>query len=165
VDIDLTDVSGRELLRLYARVLEALREKKIVKTSNNPVADYAELLVCRALGLRQLTNSNKGFDAEDPTTSERYEIKARRSTIHHKPTRLSPLRDFEEQHFHFLVVVILRTDFAIERAIRIPWSAVEAVSRENRHVNGRIVFLGEALWNAPEALDITDRLRSVEGAL
>ena len=164
--IDLKLMSGRELLRLYGDVLEALREKNIVKTANNPVADYAELLVCRALGLRQQANSNKGFDAEDPTTGERYEIKARRRTVHNvRPTRLSPIRNLEEQHFQFLVVVQFNPDFTVERAVRLPWGAIQFVSSNSRHVSGRIVSMGDAVWDRPDALDITERLRAVETAI
>jgi hypothetical protein len=159
---DVSTMTGRELLRLHASILEVLRDRKIVKTSNNPVADYAELLVCRALRLVGQANSNKGFDAEDTTTGERYEIKARRITAHNKPTRFSPLRDFDGHHFDFLVAVLFASDFSVYRAVRLPWSSVSLVSSHNTHVNGRIVFVSDDLWNAPGALDVTDQLRRVE---
>lgn len=162
---DLGGMSGRELLRLHGSVLEALRDKGVVKTSNNPVADYAESLVCSALGLVGQANSNKGFDAEDLATGERYEVKARRLTPHGKPTRLSPLRDFEGQHFHFLVVVLFAPDFSVGRAVKLPWSSVTACSSHNAHVNGRVVFIGDSLWNAPGASDVTERLRAAEAVV
>ncbi len=162
MSFDPRGMSGLELLRLHASVLEALRARELVRTSNNPVADYAEFLVCRALGLVSQPNSTKGFDAEDPVTGERYEIKARRGTIHNKPTRFSPLRDFDSQHFEYLVAVLFAPDFSVARAVKVPWGSIERCSSHNAHVNGRIVFVGDALWQAASAADVTDKLREVE---
>jgi hypothetical protein len=161
VESDLSGMNARGLLALYSDVLEALREREIVKTANNPVGDYAELLVSRALGLDIQTNSNQGFDALDPATGDRYEVKARRFTPHNKPTRLSPLRDFGAHLFDHLVVVLFASDVGVERAVQIPWGSVEGVSSHNAHVNGRVVFLRDALWNADGAVDLSGRLRDV----
>jgi hypothetical protein len=163
--LDLSGMSARELLRLFAGVMEALRDRGAVKTGNNPVADYAELLVCRAFGLEGQVNSNQGFDARDSTTGDRYEVKARRVTVHNKPTRLSPLRDFDKHHFDYLVVVTFTPDFSVERAVRLPWASVEAVSSHNAHLNGRVVFLRDALWCAEGVEDVTERLRVAEAAV
>ena len=40
-----------ELLRCFANILDELKERKVVRTRNNPVADYAEWLVTRQFGL------------------------------------------------------------------------------------------------------------------
>jgi hypothetical protein len=37
-----------ELLLAYARLMEELRSRGIVRSSNNPVADFTEFLVARA---------------------------------------------------------------------------------------------------------------------
>ena len=40
-----------QLLQCFADILDELKERRIVRTRNNPVADYAEWLVTRQLGL------------------------------------------------------------------------------------------------------------------
>ncbi len=160
---DLEKMGGRDLLRLYAEVLEALRGRDYVRSANNPVADYAEKLVCAALGLEPAQKSNKGFDAQDPQTEERYEVKARRITSHNKPARFSPLRDFEAQHFDYFVAVLFESDFSVQRAVKIPWASItDELSSHNAHVNGRVVYVRDSLWTAPGAVEITKCLQQAE---
>jgi hypothetical protein len=54
--------SHNELLNLYDAVLAELRSREILRSSNNPVADYSEWLASRALGLRLESRSTTGFD-------------------------------------------------------------------------------------------------------
>ena len=163
---DLEKLGGRDLLRLYAEVLEALRGRDYVRSANNPVADYAEKLVCVAFGLDPAPKSNKGYDARDPQTGERYEIKARRVTPHNKPTRFSPLRDFEAQHFDHLVAILFNSNFSVHQAVKVPWAAInDEMSFHSEYVNGRIVYVRDVLWTAAGAVDITSNLRQAESAI
>ncbi len=59
--LSLAELSNKELLQAFAAILEQLRERGISRTSNNPVADYTEWLVCCKLGLELQTNSTAGF--------------------------------------------------------------------------------------------------------
>jgi hypothetical protein len=162
MNISLDQMGSLELLRLYSAVLEELRQRGITRTANNPVSDYAELLVCKALNLERQTSSNKGFDAIDPRTHERYEIKSRRASVHRRPRRASPLRDLDDHLFDFLVVVLFSRDFLVEWAVRIPWSSVKTVSRYNAHLNGHIVFLNDSLWAAEDLLNLTEAVRAAQ---
>ncbi len=65
----------RRLLKEDAAVTKELRKHGI----RHPVADYAEILVCHRLGLRQQPRSNKCVDAVDEAGT-RFQIKARRPT-------------------------------------------------------------------------------------
>lgn len=162
VHLDLDGFAVRDLLRSYARILEELRARDVVKTANNPVADYAELLVSRALGLDRQPSSNKGFDAVDPSNGDRYEVKARRITAHNKASRLSPLRDFDSRHFEYLAVVLFAADFSVQKGVLLPWESVTSCSLHSKHVNGRLVVVGDALWKANGLRDITDLLQDAE---
>jgi len=66
-----------ELLRCFANILDELKERKVVRTRNNPVADYAEWLVTQQLGLSLERSSKRGYDAIDQN-GKRYQIKSRR---------------------------------------------------------------------------------------
>ena len=48
--MDLGSLSSRALLGLHYAVLAQLRTNEVVRSSNSPIADYAELLVQRAYG-------------------------------------------------------------------------------------------------------------------
>ncbi len=97
--IQLEALPTRALLFLFADVMEELRRRDVVRSSNNPVADYTEWLVARSLSLKLRPGSSTGFDAEDKD-GKRYEIKGRRLTEHngvhatqcHPRARLAALR-------------------------------------------------------------------------
>ena len=49
--LDAKNLEEKELLELYGKLMEELRRRKLVRSSNNPVSDYAEKIVCEKLGL------------------------------------------------------------------------------------------------------------------
>lgn len=61
--MDLDTLSDRQLLDLHCSVMEALRLRSVVRSSNSPVADYTETIVARALAPKLATNSQSGYDA------------------------------------------------------------------------------------------------------
>ena len=75
--MSMTDLTNEEVLRLWATVMGELRRRRVIRSANNPVADYAETLVAERLGLQLVGNSTASYDAvaQDGT---RYQIKARR---------------------------------------------------------------------------------------
>lgn len=159
---ELDTLSVRGLLELYAKTMDALRGRQVVKTGNNPVGDYAEWLVRTALGLEGQPNSNQGFDAHDLTTGERYEIKARRLGAHSRPTKFSPIRDFAGNHFDHVVAVLFNEDFSVNKAVKLSRVLVAAVAAQNDHVNGLILPVGDGLWTADGAIDLTHALQSIQ---
>jgi hypothetical protein len=120
------------------------------------VADYAEGLVARALGLELAKGSTTGFDATD-SAGLRYEIKARRTTASSKPTMLSAIRGLEKKHFDLLVAVVFNEDYTVRRAVMIPRETIEQIAKFRKHVNAHIVMLRD-MWEAEGARDITAKL-------
>lgn len=59
----LSSLTNLDLMRLYAKVLAELRQRGVVRTRNNPLADYTEWLVSTKLGLQLDGNSKVGYDA------------------------------------------------------------------------------------------------------
>ncbi|WP_407472240.1 hypothetical protein ABFU52_11710 [Xanthomonas campestris pv. campestris] len=47
--MNIESLTGRQLLEIHCTVMEMLRQRGAVRSSNNPVADYTEMLVARAL--------------------------------------------------------------------------------------------------------------------
>ena len=158
--MDLSGMHPKELLSLYARVLDELRRQGIIRSTNNPAADYAEHLVSRALRLEIAGKSNAGYDAID-SNNERYQIKGRRITSHNKSRQLSFIRGLEEgkRPFEYLAGVLFAEDFPIFRACVIPLDAVRLHSKHVPHVNGWRFVLHDKIWALPNVKDITDNLK------
>ena len=99
--MDIRHLTPTELLALHAEVAEELRERGVVRSSNNPTGDLAEYLFCRAFDWAQADNSHPSADAtgEDGTL---YQIKGRRWTRHNKSRQLGALRGLSNGGFDFL---------------------------------------------------------------
>src|SRR5512132_1525397 len=96
----LQSLSHHELLALYDAILTELRARDILRSSNNPVADYTEWLAARALGLTLQTKSTTGFDGVC-AAGHRYEVKGRRRTQQNGSVQLSHIRGLDKCHFDF----------------------------------------------------------------
>ena len=155
MQIDLGGLTDIELLMLQANVLRVLKDRGTTRSTNNPVADYAEGLVAKALGLALVPKSNRGYDAEDPMTGERYEIKSRRITSHNKSTQLGALRSLGQNPFDFLVAVIFNEDFSIAYAAKIPLSVVVEKSKYIAHTNSHKCMLPRSVFKDERVEDIT----------
>jgi hypothetical protein len=145
---------ARTLLKQYGSILAELQARGIVRSSNNPISDYAEVLVCKALRLTRQSASTKGYDATD-RQGRRYEIKGRRPTAANRSLRLSAIRDIPGGHFAFLVVVLFAEDFSVRRAVVVPASAVRAAARYRNHVNAWILDARESLFGVAGCRDVT----------
>ena len=124
-DLDLDHASVRELFSVYASVMDQLRQRGVVQSSNNPVADYCESLVARTLKLKRLRRSNKGCDAISESDGKKYEIKGRRITKRNPSTQLSVIRDLDSCHFDYLVGVLFDGNFGVTHAYCIPYDVVK----------------------------------------
>lgn len=155
--LGIPELDSLTLLQAYAAILEQLRTRGVVRTSNNPVADYTEWLVCSKLGLRQEPNSTTGFDATDKKGT-RFEIKSRRVTPHNPSLQLSALRNLGAKHFDYLIGVIYEADFSIRYAAKIPHRLIEPSSRFSAHSNAHLFNLTPEVLEIPGVEIITARL-------
>jgi len=67
---DVKNLDEGEFLQLYGSLMEELRQRKLIRSSNNPVSDYAEKIVCEKLKLLLQKKSRQGYDAIDENTSK-----------------------------------------------------------------------------------------------
>jgi hypothetical protein len=153
-----------ELLRSYAEIIQELTKREICRSTNNPVADIAELIVVRALGLTQAKRSMKGYDAVD-AAGKRYEIKGRRITAHNGSRMLSAIRDCESAHFDYLAGVLFNEDFSLRGACLVPFNIVLDRSTYRKHTNAHIFELKDELWHMTGVVDVTCQVASAFAAL
>ncbi|WP_293418078.1 hypothetical protein [Phenylobacterium sp.] len=156
--------SVRDLLLLYGQIMDELREREVVRTSNSPVGDYGELLFSRAFGWRLEGNSAAGHDATDEQ-GVRYQIKARRLTKANGSRQLSAIRRLHDDTFDHLAAVLFDARFKVLRAIVIPHALVASQARRREHTNSWLFVLEDRVWLAPGVRDVTAELAVAAAAL
>lgn len=158
---EINNKSSIELMNIYADILTELNRRRVVRTYNSPVGDYAEWLVAEKLGLELEVNSQKGFDAYDSSSNRRYQIKSRweRDNPSHQSRELNVIRNYEENQFDFLIVVIFGERFNIKEAYNIPHDVIKQYARYNRHQNGYILTAMGQVLRDNRVKNIIDDLR------
>ncbi len=134
----LEQLTSSELLVMFSRIMDELKLRGVVRSFNNPVADYCESLVAFALQLRLERNSHQGYDAVD-SAGMRYQIKGRLIRNSDSLHQLSVIRSLEAQEFDFLVAVLFDPNFSVIEAYKIPHSLVAKYSRFSEHQHGNIL--------------------------
>ena len=154
LQLDLRRITPRRLLEMYSEVMEELRRRGVVRSSNNPVSDYAEVLASQRLGLKLTKGSNKGFHALD-RRGNRYQIKARR--LNGRSSRqLGVIRHLKDNPFDVCIAIIFDRKFRPTEVYRIPISAIRKHGKFSRHQNGWIVQLRTPLTSDSRVKNITD---------
>jgi hypothetical protein len=153
-----------DLLAAHAKILDELRTRRIIRTSNSPLSDYAELLFCRAFGWEREQNAAKGHDATD-AQGTRFQIKARRLTRHNASRQLSAIRGLEGSPFDHLAGVLVDESFGIVRAALIPRAIVHANATEVPYTNSWRFLLRDHIWSIPGVCDVTPELRNAASNL
>jgi hypothetical protein len=142
------------LLRMFALIVEELRRRELVRSSNNPVADIAELIAAKALDLQLVGKSSAGHDAVD-ARGLRYQVKGRRITPHNRSRQLSFIRSLESKPFDFLVGILFDSDFQVTRACVVPFEVVRRRAAFVASVNGHRFVLREEVWTESMVRDVT----------
>lgn len=132
------------LLKLYAELMEELRDKGLIRTSNNPVADYAEKVAVERLKLHRSPKEERGYDATD-SKGKKYQIKGRRTTRHNQSRQLGVIRNLDQKLFDYLVAVIFNEQFETKEIWKIPYGFVANHSRWSAHQNGHIFHANPAI--------------------
>jgi hypothetical protein len=150
--LDPADLSDTELLGLWAAVMEELRRRGVVRSSNNPVADYAERLVADRLGLELAANSTAGYDAVGSGPGgARYQIKARRLTGNHGSRQLSAIRNLDGDGFDYLVAALFDAGFNLAELWKLPIALVREHATYRAHVNAHVLHVRGAVLADPRA--------------
>lgn len=153
---DLTTQTSGALLRTYALILDELRRRELIRSNNNPVADLAELIAAKTLGLQLGGKSSAGHDAID-ARGQRYQVKGRRITPQNPSRQLGIIRALDSGPFDFVVGIIFRADFGVSRACLIPIDVVRKRATFITHVNGHRLMLRDDVWEEPTVIDLTDK--------
>ncbi|MBI2937163.1 MAG: hypothetical protein HYY22_03060 [Thaumarchaeota archaeon] len=154
VEFDPKSFSTVGLLKCYSQIMDELKDRNVIRTRNNPSADYAEWLVSKKLGLKLEPNSSSGYDAVN-TTGERVQIKSRRLDPSNNSRQLGVIRNLDGNEFDFLIGVVFDKDFNVKDAYKIPRNIISKFARFSKHQNGHILHLQGELLNTPSVDNIT----------
>jgi hypothetical protein len=157
---DWSELSDKQLLAAYCSLMTTLKVRGVLRSSNNPVADYTETLVANALGLSLEGRSQAGYDATD-ASGRRFQIKGRRLASPKASPQLSAIRNLDSKPFDLLAAVAYDANLAVMYAALIPVDVVAEYSRYSRHTNSHVLMFKPSVFRNPRVTDITDALRSV----
>src|SRR5438445_7533699 len=146
---NLSELSTHEILITFSRIMEELKARHVVRTFNNPVADYCETLAASALGLRLEGNSHKGYDATD-ASGTKYQIKGRLIHDAHSLNQLGIIRNLEAHEFNYLIAVLLDPQFSVIEAYKIPHNLVTKYSQYSELQHGNIIRLRGKVLEDPK---------------
>lgn len=158
---DLAGTSTTELLKLHSEIMEALRARGILRSSNGPAGDYGEHLFSEAFGWVLQKNSATGYDAID-SGCVRYQIKCRRISDHNKSRQLSSLRRLELKPFDVLAGLLFDHEYRVLKAALIPIEVVARLGTFSSHVNAHRFILRDSVWQDPQVKDVTSELVAVQ---
>jgi len=156
---DLNEFTISNLFKYFAYILDELKERNVIRTRNNPVADYAEWLVAKSFDLSLERNSRAGYDAIN-NRGERFQIKSRRLDPTNKSRQLSVIRNLKEKEFDYLIGVLFEKEFTVKEAYKIPHKIIENYARFSKHQNGHILNLKGRILEDPKVKNITQILIS-----
>jgi hypothetical protein len=149
---DFQSKNDQELLQLHCDLMEELRERQLVRSSNNPVADYAEKVAVERLGLIHASKEERGFDATDQN-GIRYQIKGRRNTKHNNSRQLGVIRDLDEHLFDYVIAVIFDENLSVKEMWKIPYSYIKEKSRPSEHQHGHIFIARLSLLSGSKEVE------------
>ena len=148
IRVNLKQMDVKELLRLQASITKELKSRGVVRTQNNPLGDYTEWLVAKALDLELEANSKAGYDGVDKNGT-RVQIKGRRVTLTNNSRQLSAIRKYKEKDFDELAAVIYDENFNVIEALLIPHEVVGEYASFREHVNAHILTLKGPILSDP----------------
>ena len=127
---ELEKLNPAELIRLYSEIIKQLKEKEVIR-SNNLVGDLGEYLAIdyysKTRGLPRLQAappSTKNIDAIS-TDGDRYSIKCitgKTTGVFYGIPKPGEIPDDQiKQSFEYLIVVILNSDFELDKILELDW--------------------------------------------
>jgi len=160
---DLVGLSTRDLLRVYASVLDELLARGIVRTRNAPIGDVAEHVVALAYEGELAPRSEKSWDVRAADGSL-LQVKSR--VLYPETLKSQVFSVFRSFDFDACVFVLFDgRHLDIHQAVEVPRESVVLLARRSEWVAGSRIRVSANLLAAPGARDITDRARRALASL
>lgn len=148
-----TGLTDEQVLGKWADAMSELQRRDIIRSANSPVADWAEQLASRRLGLKLVKQAMAAYDAVDGNDLK-VQIKGRRITKQNPSTQLGTMRGLEKGGFDYLVAVVFGERMQLRAMWKLPIELVRDHARFQKHVNGHRLMLQGALLKDPRAINL-----------
>jgi hypothetical protein len=133
-------LADEEVAQVWARAMRELRKRDLIRSWNNPVADFAERIVAKHLNLLLAPPVAQGYDATD-SEGRRYQIKARRITPQNKSRQLGAIRKLDRHEFDELIAAVFDEDLVLSEMWQIPYETVLDYGKWIPTLNGHRLHL------------------------
>ena len=156
--IELKDMTEKELMLYNYKIINELKSRKIIRTKNNPIADYCEWLVSEKFGWKLEKSSNAGFDAYD-SNGFRVQIKCRTLEKGKGTRQLGIIRNLDSDTFDYLIALLFDEDIEVVNGYKISKDLIKQYSKLSKHQNGLILYLKGGLLLDERIENITQRFK------
>lgn len=133
-----------QLFEAYNKAMGDMLAAGLIRSTNNPLGDYAEYLIAKSLDLKLVGKSAKGYDATD-LRGKRYQIKSRRPTASNPSRQLGGFRDLDEKLFDFCLAGIFSEDFSLKELWEIPHERIREFAKRTTRGFSTIILDGRIL--------------------
>ncbi|MCR4030447.1 MULTISPECIES: DUF6998 domain-containing protein [Flavobacterium] len=155
---ELKNLTEKELLKLNSDIMDELKARKIIRTRNNPIADYCEWYVAEKFGWNLKNNSNSGYDAID-SENLRVQIKCRTLMNTKRSRQLGVIRKLDQDTFDYLIALLFDENAEVTEAYKISKGLIKKYAKFSKHQNGHILHVKGNLLNDEKLEDITELLK------
>lgn len=136
----LSEMTEKELMIFNSEIMKELKCRSIIRTKNNPIADYCEWLVAKKFGWQLQNNSNAGFDVID-SDGLRVQIKCRTLDNGQGTRQLGVIRNLDSDTFDYLIAILFDEKINVVKACKISKGLIKKYSKFSKHQNGHILYL------------------------
>lgn len=129
--------SAKQLLSMHSEIMRELKLRKILRTNNAPVGDYAEWLIAKSFDGDLLGKSAKGVDVVTKN-GMRIQVKARIVDPNdNRAIQSSAIRDWD--FTHMAILLFNRSNYQIVNAYMVPTDAIRGIVKYAKHDNKHFI--------------------------
>ena len=151
-------MNEKDLLKLHSNILLELKNRNVIRTLNNPIADYCEWIISQKFGWKLENNSKSGYDCID-NDNKKVQIKCRKIENLKGSRQLGIIRNLDTEPFDYLIAVIFNNQYEILEAYKIPNILIKKYAKFNKYQNGFILQLKGAILSDAQIINITQELK------
>ena len=117
-----------ELMLLNSKIMIELKSRGVVRTKNNPIADYCEWLVAKKFSWSLENSSNAGFDVFD-SDKLRVQIKCRTLENGKGTRQLGVIRNLDDDTFDYLIALLFDENIKVVSGYKISKDLIKQYSK------------------------------------
>ncbi|RYD57916.1 MAG: hypothetical protein EOP56_06485 [Sphingobacteriales bacterium] len=151
---ELEKMTVKELMNYNSKIMDELKSRNVIRTRNNPIADYCEWLVSQKFNWNLENSSTEGYDVCDDD-GLRVQVKCRTLKNGRGTRQLGVIRKLNDDTFDYLIAILFDEKTEVIKAYKIRKDLITDYARFSQHQNGHILSLKGGILNDNRLEDIT----------